>query len=77
MSDRSSNSIAGRLQALSRLQIGLVFTIGLSCGLIATFGNASPVEIAATTGIGLVLGGLLTWYITAIAPDSGTYGRTR
>lgn len=75
MADGVLSRLTGWFQNLHQLQVGIILLVGVSGGLIAVFGDASLAGVAVATVGGLVLGVLLTWYLTRIAPDSGEYGR--
>jgi ammonia channel protein AmtB len=49
-----------------RLTGGFVLLVGLSAGLVAIQARASPLEVGAAIGIGLVLGGGLAWYLVRL-----------
>lgn len=55
-----------RSAAMTRLKIGIVLLVGASGGLIALHGGASPPVLVAAIVGGLVVGALLTWYLTWI-----------
>ncbi|WP_306052417.1 hypothetical protein [Natronococcus wangiae] len=50
----------------TRLAIAFVLLVGLSGGLIAIQGDASPTEIGLAVFGGLVAGGGLLWYLSWI-----------
>lgn len=47
----------------TRLAIGFVLLVGLSGGMIALQGGASPVSVAGAVAGGLLAGSALTWYL--------------
>jgi membrane associated rhomboid family serine protease len=55
-----------RSAAMTRLKIGVVLLVGASGGLIALHGGAGPLVLVAATVGGLVVGGLLMWYLSWI-----------
>ncbi len=55
-----------RSSAMSRLKIAIVLLVGASGGLIAFQSGANTVGMLAATVSGLLLGVLLTWYLTWI-----------
>ncbi|WP_245799975.1 hypothetical protein [Haladaptatus litoreus] len=55
-----------RSSAMSRLKIAIVLLVGVSGGLIAFQSGADTVGMLAATVSGLLLGVLLTWYLTWI-----------
>ncbi|WP_458188498.1 hypothetical protein [Haladaptatus sp. NG-WS-4] len=57
-----------RTDAMNRLKAALVLLVGASGGLIALYGDASVVEMVVAVLSGLVVGGLLVWYLGWIAP---------
>lgn len=63
-----------RLRTLRWMKLGGVLLVGLSAGLVAIQGDASPQAIAAAIAGGLLVGGVLVWYLfpdaDAIAPAS-------
>jgi ammonia channel protein AmtB len=59
-----------------RLMAGFVLLVGGSAGMIAVQGGAGPVSVAAVTVAGLLLGVVLVYYLSSIAP-SGPSGPRR
>ncbi|GKZ12583.1 MULTISPECIES: hypothetical protein [Haladaptatus] len=55
-----------RSAAMLRLKIAVVLLVGASGGLIAFHGGASVLGLVAATVGGLVVGALLTWYLSWI-----------
>lgn len=55
-----------RSKAMSRLKIVIVLLVGASGGLIALQSGADTVGLLAGVASGLVVGALLTWYLTWI-----------
>ncbi|MFH5799235.1 hypothetical protein [Haladaptatus sp. CMAA 1911] len=55
-----------RSAAMTRLKIGVVLLVGASGGLIALHGGGGPVVLVAAVVGGLIVGTLLTWYLTWI-----------
>ncbi|WP_231182708.1 hypothetical protein [Haladaptatus sp. DYF46] len=55
-----------RSAAMTRLKIAIVLLVGASGGLIALHGGGGPAALVAATAGGLVVGALLTWYLTRI-----------
>jgi hypothetical protein len=64
-----------RARTLRWVKVGAVLLVGLSAGLIAVQGEASPDMIAGSIAAGLLVGGALVRYLVpdadAIAPASG------
>jgi len=54
-----------------RLKLGIVATVGASGGLVALANGGSPTIVAVATVAALLVGAVLVWYLSAIAPDSG------
>ncbi|WP_227374185.1 hypothetical protein [Haladaptatus halobius] len=52
-----------RTAAMSRLKAAIVLLVGSSGGLIALHAGASAVGMAVAVLSGLVVGGLLVWYL--------------
>ncbi|WP_207587504.1 hypothetical protein [Halomontanus rarus] len=50
----------------TQLKVGFVLLVGLSGGLIALQGDASPTVMGLATLGGVVAGGLLVWYLSWI-----------
>ncbi len=55
-----------RTSAMVRLKIATVLLVGVSGGLIALHSGAMPLVLVGATIGGLLLGVLLTWYLTRI-----------
>ncbi|MCU4739860.1 hypothetical protein OB955_09995 [Halobacteria archaeon AArc-m2/3/4] len=51
----------------TKLKIGFVLLVGVSGGLTALQGDASPPVLGLATLGGLLAGGLLVWYLSWIA----------
>jgi xanthosine utilization system XapX-like protein len=56
-----------RARTLRWVKVGAVLLVGLSAGLIAVQGGASPDMIAVSVAAGLLVGGTLVRYL---APDA-------
>ena len=56
-----------RASEMVRLKIGVVLLVGVSGGLIALHGGADILGMAVATLGALVVGALLTWYLTWMA----------
>ncbi|AUV82181.1 hypothetical protein C2R22_11415 [Salinigranum rubrum] len=52
-----------RRVANTRLQVGFVVLVGISAGLVAIQGGATPLQIGAAVVAGLVLGGVLLYWL--------------
>lgn len=52
--------------AMLRLKIAIVLLVGASGGLIAFHGGATPVVLVGAIVGGIILGVLLTWYLSRI-----------
>ncbi|MEM4780013.1 MAG: hypothetical protein QXG03_00380 [Halalkalicoccus sp.] len=50
-----------------RLAVGFIALVGVSAGIMALSGGATPVQAAAVTGAGLALGGALIWWLRRIS----------
>ncbi|WP_394739640.1 hypothetical protein [Natronococcus roseus] len=61
--DRRSPQSSVVTSPSTRAGIAFVLLVGLSSGLIALHGEASPTEIGTAIGIGLVAGSGLLWYL--------------
>lgn len=63
-----------RIRTLRWVKLGAVLLVGLSAGLIAIQGGASRRAVVAAIASGLLVGGVLVWYLfpdaDAIAPAS-------
>lgn len=58
-----------RQQRRNRLKAAFVLLVGGSAGMIAVQGGADPISIAVVTLAGLLLGTVLIYYLSSIAPD--------
>lgn len=52
-----------RASQLFRLKLGVALLVGISAGLVALQGRASPPVIGVSVVAGTVLGGALSWYV--------------
>lgn len=77
MADGAVSRLIGWFRTLNQLQVGIIVLVGVSGGLVALFADAPFQGVAVSAISGVVLGVLLTWYLTRIAPESGEYGRQR
>ena len=63
-----------RARTLRWVKGGAILLVGLSTGLLAVQGDAPPETVLAAIAAGLLVGGLLVWYLVpdaeAIAPAS-------
>jgi Na+/H+-translocating membrane pyrophosphatase len=63
-----------RERTMTRMKVGSVLLIGVSAGLITSQGDASLRVVVAAVVAGLLLGGVLVWYlfpsIEALSPAS-------
>ena len=59
----------------NRFQLGIVGTVGLSAGLGSASVGAPPLAIGIAVLLGLVVGLLLTAYLTHIVPEGGASNR--
>jgi len=63
-----------RERTMTRMKVGSVLLIGVSAGLITSQGDASLQVVVAAVVAGLLLGGVLVWYlfpsIEALSPAS-------
>ncbi len=55
-----------RSSAMLRVKIAIVLLVGVSGGLIALHGGATPVVLGGAVVGSLILGVLLTWYLGRI-----------
>ena len=53
-----------RSAAMTRLKVGVVALVAASGALVALHGGAGPLGIATALVLGLVVGAVLTWYIS-------------
>ncbi|WP_135822017.1 hypothetical protein [Halostella litorea] len=53
---------------MTRLKAGFVLLVGVSAGMIAVQGGAGLTSVLAVVAAGLVLGVLLVYYLSTIAP---------
>ena len=63
-----SLSDAERERQRRAVKTAFVLVVGLSGGLVALSGNASPALIGAAVAGGLVVGIGLVWYLSSISP---------
>lgn len=66
---RTSISDAERRAWNRVIALGFVLVVGGSAGLTAFFGGASLVETAALTGLGLVTGTGLVYYLSTLSME--------
>ena len=63
-----------RERTMTQMKVGSVLLIGVSAGLITSQGDASLRVVVAAVVAGLLLGGVLVWYlfpsIEALSPAS-------
>jgi len=63
-----------RERTMTRMKVGSILLIGVSAGLITSQGDASLRVVVAAVVAGLLLGGVLVWYlfpsIEALSPAS-------
>lgn len=52
-----------------RLKLGFVGLVGASAGLVALGGGATTVQALVAIGAGLVLGGVLLWYLVSVGQE--------
>lgn len=52
-----------RTKTMRRVKIATVLLVGISAGLTTSQGDASLAVVAGAVGGGLLLGGLLVWYL--------------
>lgn len=66
---------------LFRIKVGVALLVGLSMGLVAVQGKASPALVGVAVVAGTVIGGALAWYVFPTADaykgddDSPSYRR--
>ncbi|MFB6108783.1 MAG: hypothetical protein ABEJ82_08100 [Haloplanus sp.] len=58
-----SSSDRERRVATARLRAGFVVLVGLSAGLVAVAGDATPAQALVAVAAGLVLGSVLLWFL--------------
>lgn len=52
-----------------RLLGGFVLLVGASGGMVAVQARGSATEIVTAVAVGLILGGLLAWYLTRVTRE--------
>lgn len=60
---RRRNTAGSELSDDNRLLVGFVCLVGASAGLMAIFGDGSPLAIGGATLVGLLVGSCLLWYL--------------
>lgn len=68
-------ALAETIRNPNRLQVALVALVAGSCGLVALSVGASAPAVLAASAIGVVLGVLMSAYLTYIVPEGGATNR--
>ena len=71
-----SLSEADRQKRRNRLKAAFVLLVGASAGMIAVQGGADLVSVVVIAVVGLLLGVVLIYYLSSIAPDPQSGRRT-